>query len=67
MLVAPLMTPMIGAGLGLVQGNVRLVATAAKTIAFGFLVSLGLGAFFGYVTGIESPTNEIASRGGPNI
>ena len=45
MLVAPLMTPMIGAGLGLVQGNGRLVSTAAKTIGFGFLLSLGIGAF----------------------
>ena len=66
MLVAPLMTPIIGAGLGLVQGNVLLVKTAARSITIGFLVALGIG----YTLGLMNPglelTTEIMARGGPN-
>ena len=42
MLVAPLMTPMIGCGLGLVQGNIRLVTNSIRTIGAGFILSLSL-------------------------
>ena len=65
MLVAPLMTPMIGAGLGLVQGNIRLTINATKSIIFGFLAAL----FIGIVTGLiacSAPTQEILARGEPN-
>lgn len=67
MLVAPLMTPLIGAGLGLVQGNLLLVKTSARSIAMGFVLALATG----YLLGILNPglvmTPEINARGGPNL
>lgn len=47
MLVAPLMTPILGAGLSLAQGNRPLFMNALRTIALGFLAALLTGTFFG--------------------
>ncbi|MFC1705567.1 DUF389 domain-containing protein [Planctomycetota bacterium] len=55
MLVAPLMTPMIGAGLGVVQGNVRLVKESSRSIFLGFLMALGIGVAFGLPLNLQSP------------
>ena len=65
MLVAPLMTPMIGAGLGLVQGNVVLVRKAAWSIAVGFLAALSIGFVLGWVVPDEGLTGELLARGKP--
>jgi uncharacterized hydrophobic protein (TIGR00271 family) len=67
MLVAPLMTPMLGAGLGLVQGNIRLVRNAFKTIVFGFSAALFLGGLVAFLSGLEALTPEMAARGAPNL
>ncbi len=53
MLVAPLMTPMIGTGLGLVQGNVTLVREAIRAIVLGFLLSLTLGVCCGFLGALK--------------
>lgn len=71
MLVAPLMTPMVGAGLGLVQGNVVLVKDGAKAILLGFLTATLIGyvvglAFGGVIPGREL-TSELIARGAPNV
>jgi len=47
MLVAPLMTPIIGASLALVQGNIPLLGTAFKAITFGFLTAMLIGVVIG--------------------
>lgn len=47
MLVAPLMMPMIAAGLGLVQGNAVLVKDCARSIALGFSLAFAIGLFCG--------------------
>ena len=67
MLVAPLMTPMIGAGLGLVQGNVLLVKNALVTIGNGFLMALLLGVFVGILVPGNHLSSEILSRTSPNV
>ena len=71
MLVAPLMTPMIGSGFALVQGNVILMRRAALTIVVGFLIALGIGAGFGLIYFQIAPdvglTPEILARGKPNV
>ena len=67
MLVAPLLTPMLGAGLSLVQGNVPLVREAAKSIGLGFVTALAVGFVFGLITPIHFATREMAARGAPNI
>ena len=47
MLVAPLMTPILGAGLALSQGNKPLFAGSLRTIAIGFLAALTTSTLFG--------------------
>lgn len=70
MLVAPLMMPMIGAGLALVQGNVVLVRDASRSIGIGFLTALVIGWVAGAAFEFTLPggrlTNELLARGGPN-
>lgn len=67
MLVAPLMGPLIGAGLALVQGNVRLfrnsVGVALAGLLMGFAVSLAVGMLN---PGFE-PSLEVEARGSPDI
>ncbi|MCA8923507.1 MAG: DUF389 domain-containing protein [Planctomycetes bacterium] len=71
MLVAPLMTPMIGSGFALVQGNLVLMRRAALTIVMGFLIALAIGTGFGLVYFYVAPdiglTSEILARGRPNL
>lgn len=66
MLVAPLMTPLIGCGLAVVQGNGRLLQGAIKSVLLGFLLAI----FIGFVMGTFIPhvglTNEMLARGKPN-
>lgn len=72
MLVAPLMTPMIGAGLGLVQANLRLVQDALRSVGLGFLLAWLLGFVLGWIFSGEmivapgaSLPAEILARGHP--
>ena len=67
MLVAPLMLPILAAGLALVQGNIPLILNASKSIALGFLCALGIGFICGLVTPMDNPTSEILSRGSPRL
>ncbi|RMG09412.1 MAG: DUF389 domain-containing protein [Planctomycetota bacterium] len=71
MLVAPLMTPMIGAGLGLVQGNAVLVRQAARSVLLGVLTALligfGVGLAFGGAIPGRGLTDELLARGSPNV
>ena len=68
MLVAPLMTPMLGTGLGLVQGNLVLVRDASRSILVGFFLSLLIGMTAGYLTpGFRELTPELMARGNPNL
>ena len=49
MLVAPLMTPLVGAGLALVQGNGALIRNALKSVLFGFLLAFLIGWVVGLI------------------
>lgn len=66
MLVAPLMTPIIGAGLSLVQGNVVLARHAAKSVGLGFLLALLVSMLIAAVTPGVSLNHELLGRGNPN-
>jgi len=67
MLVAPLMGPLIGAGLGLAQGNLLLyrksTSVAFTGLAVGFVVSIIVGLLN---PGFE-PSIEVEARGNPDI
>jgi uncharacterized hydrophobic protein (TIGR00271 family) len=68
MLLAPLMTPMLGLGLALGQANTRLMRLCGKSIGLGFLLTLGVSYLIGIITpsGATLP-EEVLSRGGPNV
>ena len=67
MLVAPLMTPLLGSGMSLVQGNLPLLRDCLKAIILGFLSALVFGGCVGCLAPITELTSELAARGGPNL
>lgn len=71
MLVAPLMTPLVGMGFALVQGNVKLIRSALKSVILGFTVALAIGAVIGLMLRLFAPSFVISSqmmdRGSPNL
>ena len=68
MLVAPLMTPLLGLGLALVQGNPVLAKISLRSVLLGVGVSLMVGFLTGLLTpGFEEPTREMLGRGGPGM
>lgn len=67
MLVAPLMTPLLGAGLALVQANLPLLFAASRSILYGFFFALAIGTALVTVIPIPEITPELASRGSPSL
>lgn len=67
MLVAPLMTPLIGAGFGLIQGNARLFARAMKSMIVGVLVGLLFAVGIGLLTPTDRMTMELIARSQPDL
>jgi uncharacterized hydrophobic protein (TIGR00271 family) len=67
MLVAPLMTPILGAGLALVQGNLPLLRRTAKAIVLGYGVALAIGFGTGAIVRLRELTPELSARGGPTL
>jgi uncharacterized hydrophobic protein (TIGR00271 family) len=67
MLVAPLMTPLLGSGLALVQGNLPLLRACLKSICLGFLAALLVGGFLGWIGPLGELTGELAGRGNPSL
>ena len=67
MLIAPLITPLLGAGLSLVQGNFPLIKSSAKSIFYGFFISLITAFTVGFLSPIANLTPEIIARGRPSL
>jgi len=66
MLVAPMMTPLLGMGLSMVQGNPRLLRLAGRTVFLGFLTSLLIGFLSGLcVPRFQLATPEMVARDWP--
>ncbi len=68
MLVAPLMTPILGGGLSLVQGNWPLWRRCQTAVLLGFLSALSIGALMGVLARLlDMPmTSQLAMRGEPS-
>lgn len=69
MLVAPLMTPLLGGGLALVQGNLPLWKRCQKSVGLGFIAALGVGLLLGAVARWcgYGMTDELMARGAPSV
>jgi uncharacterized hydrophobic protein (TIGR00271 family) len=68
MLLAPLMTPMIGLGLALGQADVRVMRLCGQSIALGFLLTLAVSFLIGIITPAGATlSEEVLARGGPNV
>lgn len=66
MLVAPLMTPLIGCGLAVVQGNGRLIRGAVKAVILGFLLAFSIAVLMGLLVPYGEMTSQMLARGKPN-
>lgn len=67
MLVAPLMSPLIGAGLAVVMGNTRFLRLSLSAIVRGALLSIGLSILIGFAQRTSALSPEVLSRTQPTL
>lgn len=68
MLVAPLMVPILGAGLALMQGNLPLMKQSMKAVCLGFMAAFFIGVLIGLFVPIpDFLTPELNARGNPSV
>lgn len=67
MLVAPLMGPLVAAGLALAQGSLILFRSALLVCGVGILLGLGASLFFGVLNPGFEVSMEIEARGKPDV
>lgn len=67
MLVAPLMGPLIGAGLALAQGNVQLYRNSIGVGLLGLLVGFAISVAMGLLNPGFEPSLEVEARGNPDV
>ena len=67
MLVAPLMTPILGLSLALVRGDARLLGHAARSEVVGIVVAIVASALLGFIMPYFEATPEMLSRTRPNL
>jgi uncharacterized hydrophobic protein (TIGR00271 family) len=67
MLVAPLMGPLIGAGLALTQANLFLFQRSIRVALVGLLIGLAVSLVVGILNPGFEPSLEIEARGSPDI
>jgi len=67
MLLAPLMTPMLGCGLALAQANPKLGNSALRSVAIGLACTLAISFVLGVLTPGAELTPQIYARGDPDV
>ena len=67
MLVAPLMGPLIGAGLALAQGNLLLYRKSIVVALLGLLTGFAISVAMGLLNPGFEPSLEVEARGTPDI
>jgi uncharacterized hydrophobic protein (TIGR00271 family) len=67
MLVAPLMTPILGLGLGVVMGDTNLLRVAARSTVQGTLLAVAVSTVMAWMAPLVIITTEISSRTQPNL
>ncbi len=67
MLVAPLMSAIMGLGLGMIQADAKLLQLAGSATLRGMLLAIAMGLLAGLVLPDSEPTPEILSRTAPSL
>jgi uncharacterized hydrophobic protein (TIGR00271 family) len=67
MLVAPLMGPLIGAGLAIAQGNLLLYRNSLGVALLGLLVGFAVSIAMGLLNPGFEPSLEVEARGNPDL
>ncbi len=67
MLIAPLMNAIIAMGLGIVQGDGKLLSLGAKTTLGGILTTLLVSFFLELIIPFNTLTAEMLARSSPNL
>jgi len=67
MLVAPLMGPLLGAGLALAQGNLLLYRKSIGVALLGLSVGFAVSMLIGFLNPGFEPSLEVEARGNPDI
>ena len=67
MLVAPLMGPLLGAGLSVTQGNLKLFRDSFVSIGLGVGIGFGVSVLVGLLNPGYEPSLEIEARGNPDL
>lgn len=67
MLVAPLMSPILCLGHGIVQGNLLLMRRGASTTVKGVAVAIGVATVFSLLLPVHKAPAEVLARAHPNL
>lgn len=67
MLVAPLMSPIIGIGLAIALGNMRLLRDAAESTVKGIFLTVVVALFLGSIHPLTEVNEEILARTTPDL
>lgn len=67
MLLSPLMSPIVGAGLALAVGDIAWLRQCGRTLLMGMLVAVFFSALIVALSPIQTVTEEIAARTRPNL
>lgn len=67
MLVAPLMSPMVGTGLAIVLGDTRFIRLSLGAVARGVVLAVGFGALAGFLSINQPATAEMLARTQPSL
>lgn len=68
MLLAPLMTPIMGIGMALVQGNPTFVRLGLRSVLLGFLTAFGLSVLVGFAQpDLFEASSEMTARNWPGL
>ena len=67
MLVAPLMSPMVGTGLAVVLGDVRFIRLSIGAVLRGVVLAIAVGAVAGLLSINQPATSELLARTQPTL
>ena len=67
MLVAPLMSPIIGVGMAMVLGETRFLRIALTSVVRGVILAIGVGCMIGLLRWGQPLTSEVLARTQPSL